>query len=45
MMNTKSKKKETKKEINNITYTNKNIGFSITIPDTWMEVKKSSYED
>ena len=45
MMNTKNKKKETKKEINNITYTNKNIGFSITIPDTWMEVKKSSYED
>ena len=45
MMNTKSKRKEIKKEINNITYTNKNIGFSITIPDTWMEVKKSSYED
>ena len=45
MMNTKNKRKETKKEINNITYTNKNIGFSITIPDTWMEVKKSSYED
>jgi len=37
--------KNTKKEIGNITYTNKNIGFSITIPDTWMEVKKSSYEE
>ena len=49
MMNIKNKKKapkkEVKQEINNILYTNKNIGFSISIPDTWYEVKKSSYED
>ena len=46
MMNIKNKKKapkkEVKQEINNILYTNKNIGFSISIPDTWYEVKKSS---
>ena len=41
MMNSKKKKRE----IGNITYKNKNIGFSITIPDNWMEVKKTSYQD
>ena len=49
MMNIKNKKKTPKKtvktEINNILYTNKNIGFSISIPDNWYEVKKSSYDD
>lgn len=36
----------TKKNLNkNIIYNNKNVGFSITIPDHWMEVKKSSYRD
>ena len=39
-MNTK-----TKKTVGEITYNSKNIGFSITIPDNWMEVKKSSYQD
>lgn len=41
MMNTKSKKEKVKK----ITYNNKNVGFSLEIPDNWMEVKKTSYKD
>lgn len=46
-MNTKKKTttKRKVKEIGNITYTNKNVGFSISIPDNWIEVKKSSYKD
>ena len=40
MMNTKKKTttKRKVKEIGNITYTNKNVGFSIAIPDNWIEV-------
>ncbi len=41
VMNTKRKQKENDK----ICYSNKNIGFSILLPDNWLEVKKSSYQD
>lgn len=34
-----------KKKVEMITYSNKNIGFSLSIPDNWMEVKKSSYPE
>lgn len=44
-MNTKNKKKSNKTELKRVTYTNKNIGFSIAIPDNWLEVKKTSYEE
>jgi len=46
MMNTKKKTTKRKvKEQGYVTYTNKNVGFSITVPDNWIEVKKSSYKD
>lgn len=38
-----SKKKNKKNET--ITYNNKNVGFSISIPNSWLEVKKTSYND
>ena len=40
-MNSKAKKQPK----DTITYINKNVGFSVTIPDTWLEVRKSSYKD
>ncbi len=40
-MNSKAKKQPK----DTITYINKNVGFSITIPDSWLEVRKSSYKD
>lgn len=43
MMSTKPKKETNK--VNNVRYSNKNVGFSLSIPDNWMEVKKSSYLD
>ncbi len=43
MMNTRPKKETNK--VNNVRYSNKNVGFSLSIPDNWMEVKKSSYLD
>lgn len=43
MMSTKPKKETNK--VNSVRYSNKNVGFSLSIPDNWMEVKKSSYFD
>lgn len=43
MMSTKPKKETNK--VSSIQYSNKNVGFSLSIPDDWMEVKKSSYLD
>ena len=45
-MNTKKKTTKRKvKELGYISYYNKNVGFMVSIPDNWNEVKKSSYKD
>ena len=43
-MNSKKNNKSSIK-VGKIVYRNPNIGFAITIPDNWLEVKRSSYED
>ena len=43
-MNSK-KKNNILKEVKTIEYSNHNVGFSITMPSTWLEVKKSSFPD
>lgn len=40
---TKKKKKITK--VGNVVYSNRSVGFSITIPDNWLEIKRTSYEE
>lgn len=42
MMNSK---KSNMKNIKTIEYSNHNVGFSLTIPSTWLEVKKTSFSD
>lgn len=44
MMNSKTKKNNIK-NIKTIEYSNHNVGFSISIPATWLEVKKTSFSD
>ena len=46
--NTKSKSTKKKKKIpkvGNVVYSNRSVGFCITIPDNWLEIKRSSYEE
>ena len=38
-------KKSNMKNIKTIEYSNHNVGFSLTIPSTWLEVKKTSFSD
>ena len=44
MMNSKTKKNN-KNNVKMIEYSNHNVGFSISIPPTWLEVKKTSFTD
>ena len=37
--------KNNAKNTNKITFVERNIGFSLEIPDNWVEIKKSSYEN
>ena len=46
----KKKKKQTQAPVvqklsNKVNYVERNIGFSIEIPDSWVEIKKNSYEN
>lgn len=45
MMNSKKKNNNQKTNPKRVIYDNRNVGFSINVPNNWLEVKKSSFPD